>query len=97
MSATANGQIIQSRFRLWSYRFNGPARKDVQSELAQTDRYVHSAEGIQKSGSEFNFEGFPLCVRCAVQCRFHKYLLKYPCLEFVSSCRLFQSVSEISL
>src|SRR6266516_7253830 len=94
MSAAAYGQITQAGFGLGRQRLDGPTREDIQSELAKTDRYVHSAEGIQKSGSEFKFEGFLLSARCAVQCGFHKYLLNHRFLRIVSSCRLFQSASD---
>jgi hypothetical protein len=34
MSAAANGQITQAGFGLWLQRLDGPAREDIQSELA---------------------------------------------------------------
>ena len=46
MNAAANGQITQARLRFWRQSLDGPAREDIQSELAETDRYVHFAEGI---------------------------------------------------
>jgi len=73
MSAAGDGQITQAGVGLGRQRIDGPAREDIQSELAKTDRYVHSAEGIQKTGSKLKFEGCPLSVRRVVQCRFHKY------------------------
>ncbi len=94
MSAGGNGQITHAGFGLWRQRLDGPAREDIQSELAKADRYVHSADGIQKTGSELKFEGFPLRVRRAVQCRFHKDLLNQWFLRLVSSRSLFQSASD---
>ena len=66
MNAAANGQITQARLRFWRQSLDGPAREDIQSELAETDRYVHPTERIQKTGREFNFESFPLRLRCVV-------------------------------
>src|SRR5881296_1539515 len=84
---------MHAGFCFWRQRFNGPAREDIQSELAQADRFVHSTEGIQKTGSELKLKGFPLRMRRAVQCRFHKYLLNHR-LWPVSSRRFLQSASD---
>src|SRR5439155_1102191 len=94
MSAAAYGQITQAGFGLGRQRLDGPTREDIQGELAKTDRYVHSAEGIQKTGSEFKSKGFLLRMRRAVQCRFHKFLLNHRFLRLVRSRRLFQSASD---
>src|SRR5882672_3993873 len=94
MRAATNGQIIQAGFGLWWQTLDGPAREDIQSELAQPNRHVHSAEGIQKTGSELMSKGFPLRMRRAVQCRFHKYLLNHRSLWLVSSRRFLQSASD---
>src|SRR2546429_1570859 len=94
MSAAAYGQITQAGFGFWRQRLDGPTREDIQGELAKTDRYVHSAEGIQKTGSEFKSKGFLLRMRRAVQCRFHKFLLNHRFLRLVRSRRLFQSASD---
>src|SRR6266516_4146201 len=94
MSAAAYGQITQAGFGFGRQRLDGPTREDIQGELAKTERYVHSAEGIQKTGSEFKSKSFPLRMRRAVQCRFHKFLLNHRFLRLVSSRRLFQSASD---
>src|SRR2546429_5996297 len=89
MSAAAYGQITQAGFGFWRQRLDGPTREDIQGELAKTDRYVHSAEGIQKTGSEFKSKGFLLRMRRAVQCRFHKFLLNHRFLRLVEPRRPF--------
>src|SRR2546429_9279415 len=94
MRSAAYGQITQAGFGLGRQRLDGPTREDIQGELAKTDRYVHSAEGIQKTGSEFKSKGFLLRMRRAVQCRFHKYLLNHRFLRLVSSRSLIKSASD---
>src|SRR5262245_14294747 len=94
MSPARNGQVSQVGLRLWCQWVNRPARQDIQSELAQADRYVHSTEGIQKTDSEPTFERVFLRGRCALQRVFHKKLLNHLGLRVVSSHRLFQSASD---
>src|SRR5437899_3295285 len=85
---------MHAGFCFWRQRLDGPAREDIQSELPQADRFVHSAEGIQKTGSELTLKRFPLRMRRAVQCPFHKYLLNHRLLWLVSSRRFLRSASD---
>ena len=66
MSAAGNGQITQTGWGFCPQRLDGPAREDIQSKLAQADRYVHPAEGIQKTCGELNSKSFLLSVRHAI-------------------------------